>query len=79
MDLQDLKLKRGPLSRIGYTRRVRALAGSQRAQEVAAKCAGGLANVCREVKRKRGAAARSWTIQYRPADQHSSQWPLFDV
>ena len=59
MDLQDLHQKRPRLGKMAYKARVRAVCKSAKSQRVAAACYGGFRKVCREVVRKKGAAARS--------------------
>ena len=58
-DLDDLKNKRPRLGKMAYKARVRAVAKSAKAQQVASNCYMGLRKVCREVVKKKGAASRS--------------------
>ena len=57
-DLQDWAAKRPPIGRTAFRARVRAVLRAKRTQAVAARFANDLMSVCKEVKRKRGAAAR---------------------
>ena len=59
MDLQDLHLRRPRLGKTAYKARIRAVCKSAKSHQVAAACFKGLRKVCREVVRKKGAAARS--------------------
>ena len=59
MDLEDLHRKRARLGKMAYKARVRAVCKSSKSQRVAAACFRGFRTVCREVVRKKGAAARS--------------------
>ena len=58
LDLADCVAGRPVPTRQQYAARIRAVAGSQRAQRVAAACATGLRRVCQEVHRRKGAATR---------------------
>ena len=58
LDLADLVAKRAPLGRTAWIRRMENVCKSQRACRVAAKCAGGLRKVCKEIIKKQGAASR---------------------
>ena len=53
-----MRAKRAPVDREGLKTRVRSLFQSAKAKTVAANCAKGLRKVCREVKKKNGAATR---------------------
>ena len=57
-DLQDMKMGRPALGKTAYKARVRSIFRAKRTQQVAARFAGNLLKVCREVAKKKGAAAR---------------------
>ena len=57
-DLADLRARRPVLGAAGYRARVRAIIRTQKAREKAAKFAGDLRRVCKEVIRKKGARVR---------------------
>ena len=59
LDLQDLKKKRKPLSKMAYKLRVQTVFRSKKAQDVAKACAAKFRATCREVSKKGGAAARN--------------------
>ena len=58
LDDDDLRRGRPPLGKKEYKQRVRRVCRSRRAQQVAAACASGLHNVCREVIAKTSAATK---------------------
>ena len=58
-DLADFRNKRIPLSKEQYIRRVKQVLQSTKANQKAANIAGGFRKVCKEVLKKKGAAARS--------------------
>ena len=55
MDLADALKKRKVLSKVAYTRRVKRVLQTKKAQQVAANCAKSLKNTCKLVLRKKGA------------------------
>ena len=57
-DLQDMQAKQAALSKEAYKNRVRNLLKTKRTQRIAARFATDLFKVCKEVKKKGGAAAR---------------------
>ena len=57
MDLADLHQKRRPLGKTAYTMRVKGVIKSQKAQTVAKNFAGRLRKACKQVVKRRGAAA----------------------
>ena len=56
MDLADAVAQKPHLSKTAYVARVKRVLKTKNMQHIAAKCAGGLRKVCREVIAKRGAA-----------------------
>ena len=58
-EVQDYKNKREPLSKTQYISRVKQVLKSSKAKERASNIAGGFRKVCKEVQKKKGAAARS--------------------
>ena len=58
MDLADAVAKKPVLGKTAYMMRIRSVVKSKRFQVMAANVARGLRKTCREVVRKRGAAAR---------------------
>ena len=58
-DLEDCKRKRPALTKAQYTSRVKAILQSRTADRKAANIAKGFRKVCKEVLKKKGAAARS--------------------
>ena len=58
-DLADFRAGRPPLSRTALQARVRAVCRSQKATVCAQNCVRGLAKVCREVLKKKGARTRA--------------------
>ena len=56
MDLADAVTQKPHLSKTAYVARVKRVLKTKNMQHIAAKCAGGLRKVCREVIAKRGAA-----------------------
>ena len=57
MDLNDLKMKRRPLSKMAYKLRVQTVFKSKKAQDVAKACARKFRAVCVQVSKRGGAAA----------------------
>ena len=57
MDLNDMRMKRPPLSKLAYGLRVKAVIRSAKAQHVAKSCARKLHCVCKQVVLRKGAAA----------------------
>ena len=57
MDLNDLKLKRKPLSRMAYKLRVQTIFKTKKAQDVAKACAKKFRATCLLVSKKGGAAS----------------------
>ena len=58
-DLQDYKSKRPSLTKDQYIRRVKMVLSSAAASQRASRIAKGFRKVCKEVQKKKGAAARS--------------------
>ena len=57
MDLEDLKQKRRPLSKMAYKVRVQTVFKSKKAQDVAKACARKFRDICKQVSKRGGAAA----------------------
>ena len=57
-DLADLRARRPAIGKTAYKARVRQLMKTKKAQAVASRIAEGFRKTCKEVRRKKGAAAR---------------------
>ena len=58
-DLEDIRQKRPVLGKLAYTQRVKALFRSKRAQDVAKQFAKKLKSTCKQIIKRKGAAARN--------------------
>ena len=58
LDMADLRAKKQPLSKMAYQQRVRGVLRTKTAQRVASNIAKSFQRTCKEVAKRKGAAAR---------------------